>query len=153
MNLTSIELATILRFYAMKSFSINLNKTQVNKLLYIWYGVYYAKTRKKLCNDESPKAWPYGPVFPRVYKRFDRTPFPNTLPKELVEEINTDKDALYALKNVVSRYFNWSATTTVNVIAIVLILMRGLFPQSKNGKDDDNSMFRETGLNTDDKND
>ena len=44
-----------------------LNMTNIQKWLYICYGVHLVLYRKRLLN-ESPKAWDYGPVFPRVYK-------------------------------------------------------------------------------------
>lgn len=42
-----------------------INLTKVIKLLYIVYGSYLAINSKRLI-DESPEAWPYGPVFPEV---------------------------------------------------------------------------------------
>ena len=71
MELTSIDYANYLRYLAMERFFTILNKTQVNKMLFICYGLYLSMTNKKLFSDDTPKAWPFGPVFPRVYKRFD----------------------------------------------------------------------------------
>lgn len=42
-----------------------LNKTQAQKVLYCCYGAVLAKFDERL-TDEHPKAWPYGPVFPRT---------------------------------------------------------------------------------------
>ncbi len=42
-----------------------LNKTQAQKVLYCCYGAVLAKFDQRL-TDEHPKAWPYGPVFPRT---------------------------------------------------------------------------------------
>lgn len=42
-----------------------LNKTQAQKLLYCCYGAILAQFDERL-TDEHPKAWPYGPVFPRT---------------------------------------------------------------------------------------
>lgn len=46
---------------------ISYNNTKIQKLLYCVYGVMLAKESFRIC-DESPKAWPYGPVFPKVFK-------------------------------------------------------------------------------------
>ena len=48
---------------------INITKTQ--KLLYIAYGVFLAVKGERL-TDEHPKAWPYGPVFPRTRNKLLR---------------------------------------------------------------------------------
>ena len=42
-----------------------LNITKVQKLLYISYGVGLAAFGQRIA-DESPRAWPYGPVFPKT---------------------------------------------------------------------------------------
>ena len=44
-----------------------LNATQVQKLLYMAYGLFLAEGRKII--EEQPKAWPFGPVFPRAQKK------------------------------------------------------------------------------------
>jgi len=43
------------------------NVTKTQKLLYILYGYFLSKNRMLL--DEKPKAWPYGPVFPKTTKK------------------------------------------------------------------------------------
>lgn len=48
---------------------IELNMTKLQKLLYIVYGTLLALEDKEVYSikiDENPKAWPYGPVFPKV---------------------------------------------------------------------------------------
>lgn len=47
---------------------IVLNNTKVQKLLFILYALSLVTNGERLVN-ESPKAWPYGPVFPTVRKR------------------------------------------------------------------------------------
>ena len=47
------------------------NNTKLQKLLYIVYGVMLAWKGERLC-DEYPRAWPYGPVFPKVFKYIER---------------------------------------------------------------------------------
>ena len=43
-NLTSVDVANLLRNFALKEHFVNLNKTQVNKLLFMCYGFYLAST-------------------------------------------------------------------------------------------------------------
>ncbi|MBQ9536410.1 MAG: DUF4065 domain-containing protein [Desulfovibrionaceae bacterium] len=43
------------------------NNTKIQKLLYCAYGIYLAKGFWRIC-DEYPRAWDYGPVFPKVFK-------------------------------------------------------------------------------------
>ncbi len=47
----------------------DINNTKINKLLYATYGIYLAKYNEQI-TKEKPKFFPYGPVFPRVFKRF-----------------------------------------------------------------------------------
>ena len=48
--------------------------TKINKLLYILYGFYWPNRHLRLL-DEQPKLWPYGPVFPKVYKNIKQNGF------------------------------------------------------------------------------
>lgn len=64
----SVTVAQLLRAEAYKV-NLNLNITQVQKLLYILYGYYLSKDIVII--DEQPKAWPYGPVFPRTRNKVD----------------------------------------------------------------------------------
>ena len=45
-----------------------VNVTKIQKWLYICYGLYLAVYSKQLLT-ERPKAWDYGPAFPRVHKK------------------------------------------------------------------------------------
>lgn len=77
-----------------------LNVTKVQKLLFIAYGYFLNKGRKII--DEQPKAWPYGPVFPKtrkidygiVYMKSDLN----------FNEINSDEDLKESLKKIVEKY-------------------------------------------------
>lgn len=51
--------------YKAKEDEHPLNKTQAQKVLYCCYGAVLAKFNERL-TDEHPKAWPYGPLFPRA---------------------------------------------------------------------------------------
>lgn len=61
----SIELARHIAYLCLQN-EYDYNNTKIQKLLYICYGVILALKDKILIN-ESPCAWPYGPVFPRVF--------------------------------------------------------------------------------------
>ncbi len=49
---------------------ISYNNTKIQKLLYCVYGVLLAWKKKRIC-DEYPRLWPYGPVFPKVFRYID----------------------------------------------------------------------------------
>jgi uncharacterized phage-associated protein len=51
--------------------AIEYNNTKIQKLMYCCYGSILALFSKRLC-DEYPRAWQYGPVFPRVYNYFNK---------------------------------------------------------------------------------
>lgn len=68
-TLTSIDYARLVQFIATKMYHTLLNKTQVNKILFYIYGVYLAEYGVPPFNDETPKVWVYGPVFPRPNKK------------------------------------------------------------------------------------
>lgn len=46
---------------------IYYNNTKIQKLLYCAYGCLLAWKNERIC-DEYPRAWQYGPVFPKVFK-------------------------------------------------------------------------------------
>lgn len=46
---------------------IEYNNTKIQKLLYCAYGIMLAWKGERMC-DEYPRLWPYGPVFPKVFK-------------------------------------------------------------------------------------
>ncbi len=50
-----------------KEQNIPINDTKLQKLVYIAYGIYAIQHSGVLC-DETPKLFPYGPVFPKVLK-------------------------------------------------------------------------------------
>ncbi len=83
--LNSVEVAEKIRHIAASEFKLNLNMTQTQKLIYISYGIELARKKTRL-TDEHPRAWPFGPVFPRVHGKvdFSRTP---TNPKSIPDDI------------------------------------------------------------------
>ncbi|EGC18853.1 hypothetical protein HMPREF9141_2546 [Prevotella multiformis DSM 16608] len=108
MPLSSVDFANQLRNMAYKRHSINLNKTQVNKLLFMCYGFYLAFYNQRLFH-EPPKAWPYGPVFPNVYKQYSLFEVPIYIPEEKNKEFENDERAKGILTQVVDKYSHISA--------------------------------------------
>ena len=108
MALTSLDYSDLLRYLAFNRKRVVLNKTQVNKLLFMCYGTYCARTSKRLF-EEKPKAWPFGPVFPRVYKTFDQKSMPIIIPKENKALFKENEEALRICVAVIDKYSNTSA--------------------------------------------
>jgi uncharacterized phage-associated protein len=94
----SVEFAKyiILRFNKAnetRETSIELGETKLQKLLYICDGFILAAGINLI--GEVPKAWNYGPVYPRVHKWINKTPDAFTSPQNCdfatlkrIEEIN-----------------------------------------------------------------
>ena len=64
----SVRMGEYLAAYAVQK-GYFMNQTKLQKLLYIVYGAYLTQYEESLV-DEQPRAWPYGPVFPRVQQQF-----------------------------------------------------------------------------------
>lgn len=108
MGLTSLDYSDILRDLAFKICGIILNKTQVNKLLFMCYGIYMANKNEPLF-DEHPHAWPYGPVFPRVYKHFDDKKMPIAINSEKAKVFKSNELAVRICEWVIRNYAHLSA--------------------------------------------
>lgn len=65
----SVRVGYALRYSAQKN-DCEINMTQLNKLIYIAYGILLAMEKERL-TKEHPAAWPYGPVFPRMTNKVD----------------------------------------------------------------------------------
>lgn len=72
--------------------NISYNNTKIQKLLYCVYGVMLAWKDIRVC-DEYPRAWTYGPVFPKVfnyiYKKKNIAEFSTTIFEGEYEELKT----------------------------------------------------------------
>jgi uncharacterized phage-associated protein len=66
LELDSIDVARHIAYLCSLN-GFEYNNTKIQKLLYVCYGVFLAKKNQRLVN-EHPQAWPYGPVFPKVFK-------------------------------------------------------------------------------------
>lgn len=87
---------------------IALNVTKVQKLLFILYGFSLAKFGVAPI-DEHPKAWPFGPVFPRTRKKAD---YGNILlPTDpCFTTVKNDKDLVELADYVVSNFSQYTAS-------------------------------------------
>ena len=63
----SVDFAIYLNKKA-KEKNLSVNVTQIQKWLYVCYGLYFAQTARQLLT-ERPKAWDYGPAFPKVHRQ------------------------------------------------------------------------------------
>jgi len=114
MELTSINYARLIMWLAAHRKGIWLNKTQLQKILFVCYGLYLAKHNERACGnmrklflDDSPRAWPFGPVFPRSYKRCCTAP-ESLLPEEK-EAFARDEKTLWNICSVTDRMCAMSA--------------------------------------------
>lgn len=84
-----------------------LNVTKVQKMLYIAYGYFLAKYNRVLI-DEAPKAWPYGPVFPRTRTKVDYSSIIHLDDPELLE-ISKDATIKEDFNKLIDKYYKYSA--------------------------------------------
>lgn len=110
MVLNSLNYVRLISWLAYNKHKTILNKTQMQKLLFICYGLYYSKYDKPLFDDDNPKAWPFGPVFPRSYKRYVEE-IPMDLSKDEKSAFLEDRTTLQLITKVVDSYYCYSAST------------------------------------------
>ncbi|EJX04647.1 phage-associated protein [gut metagenome] len=111
MELKSTDYARLIQYAAKNLHMTRLNKTQINKILFYVYGAYLAKFNEPLFNDDTPKAWPYGPVFPIVNKKINPDELVGSFPQETITEFNKNPAALDLVKLAVDSMYNMSAVT------------------------------------------
>ncbi len=109
MKLTSIDYARLIQYAAQKQHMVLLNKTQINKILFYVYGVYLAMEGKPLFDDDTPKAWTYGPVFPRPNKAVDINEIIKSFPKEQIDAFKENDKALNLVVDAVNHMYDKSA--------------------------------------------
>lgn len=90
-----------------KGHALNVTKTQ--KLLYLIYG-YFLANYDSIIFDEAPKAWPFGPVFPRTRKKIDYTKVYYRNNPEF-EHIIKDEVLVDCMNKVIDTYAKFSAGT------------------------------------------
>ena len=111
MELTSLDYARLIQYAAQKLHMTRLNRTQINKILFYVYGVHYAENDKPLFEDDTPKAWPYGPVFPIVNKKINPDEIVKSFDQETIHEFNKRPQVLRLIKDTVDAMYNMSAVS------------------------------------------
>lgn len=108
-KLTSTDWARLIQYAALRLHRVLLGKTQVNKILFYVYGVYLAQKGVPLFDDDTPKAWTYGPVFPIPNKRIDTNEEVCSFPREKVAAFRANPDAMNLVITAVGNMHNVSA--------------------------------------------
>ena len=103
----SIDVARYLLALANEKKKI-LNVTKVQKLLFIAYGYFLSKYGVRII-DETPKAWPFGPVFPETQKKVDYTTIYG-VNSPVFDELKRDQDVTEILNTIIDNYSNFSAS-------------------------------------------
>lgn len=80
-----------------------LNATQLQKLMFITYGFFLSKYGYAPLTETS-KAWPFGPVFPRVQKHVNHNL--EFTAEDVPVEILNDKKLTDIIGRVISKYSN-----------------------------------------------
>lgn len=106
---TSIDFTRLIAWIAYFKHGVILNKTQMQKLLFMCYGQALVLSGKPLFRDDTPKAWPFGPVFPRSYKRYEEH-VPEDLAIEEKRQFASSPEVLRMVAQTVADYCRVSAT-------------------------------------------
>lgn len=102
-SFTSIDYSNLLSWISYYKYNRILNRTQMQKLLYICYGVWLGVKHNFLFEDDSPKAWPFGPVFPRVNKRYNPKVAPTAISDEMKKYLSANKEIAFLFMNVAEK--------------------------------------------------
>lgn len=108
-TLTSLDYVRLIAWIAYYKQHVILNKTQMQKLLFMCYGQALVMADSPLFTDDTPKAWPFGPVFPRSYKRYEEQ-VPLDLSDEDKRVFATNPTILKMVARTVTKYCRISAT-------------------------------------------
>ena len=106
--MTSIDYAKLIRWLGWHRHGVIFNKTQVQKLLFICFGVELANGRT-LFEDDGPKLFPFGPVFPRSY-RGSVTEMVPELSEIEKNEFASEPETLKNISRLVARFWRITAT-------------------------------------------
>lgn len=105
-NLDSIKvLAYIIKKCAALGYDINYTKAQ--KLLYCCYGTVLGQFEIRLCK-EHPKAWQYGPAFPRAFRAHHKNDIDFT--DDPISKENFNKAVKYVIDETIKFFGNKSAS-------------------------------------------
>jgi len=92
-------------------YGITYNNTKIQKLLYCAYGIMLAWKNERIC-DEYPRFWPYGPVFPKVFKYISRGKNINEYSGIFASEANDEQKKV--IQKTLERYGSYSAVALSN---------------------------------------
>lgn len=106
--MTSLDYAKLISWLGWHRHGVIFNKTQVQKLLFICFGVELAMGRE-IFNDDTPRLFPFGPVFPISYRR-SVTGFIPVLSEEEKTEFASEPLTLKNISGLVARFCHVSAT-------------------------------------------
>ena len=108
MQYNSIEVASYIVHLCTK-LGYEYNNTKIQKLLYCCYGAILVVCKERLC-DEYPRAWQYGPVFPRVFNHIQKCkPLPS------YQDVDNAPDKVKnLLSKVVTEFGKYSASSLSN---------------------------------------
>lgn len=110
-NLKTYDSVTAAKYLMALAFEkgIVLNVTKVQKMLFIAYGYFLSKYNHVLLT-EAPRAWPYGPVFPKTRKEIDFGKVIRVEDDPDLKEIAQDETVTEAFERIVDKYSKYSAT-------------------------------------------
>jgi len=96
-----------------KKDKITLGETKLHKLIYICDGLLLTTNRNLI--GEKPKAWNYGPVYPRVSNWLKKDPDAFTKSYEDVSETSSEiKEIIPLIDAVIGGFGLWSASKLSN---------------------------------------
>lgn len=105
-KLSSIDYVNLIAGFGLQQNGHVPNKTQMQKLLYVCYGLHLATYGEPPFTDDYPEAWLFGPVFPKAYFRYNERATPAALSDEKRREWEKDLfnlDIVYRVVKKLSR--------------------------------------------------
>lgn len=90
---------------------LDLNQTKLHKIMYIIYGYFLCKNIE--ITQETPQAWPFGPVFPRARKHIDFGKEYNFESNEF-DSIKNEAELASEIEKIVRRFGHISAQKLVD---------------------------------------
>lgn len=123
----SIEIVSYI-YKRCKRKKIIVNNTKIQKLLYCCYGAFLSQGKPLF--DEHPRAWKYGPVFPKVFKFIYNKGLSelsvinvDLIPKEIKELLNVIVD--YFGKYSSMQLVKWSTDVGSPWYSIIVLQKKG----------------------------
>lgn len=100
--MNTIKIAKDIMFLC-KKYGYEFNNTKIQKLLYLFVGFCLINGIEEIYHiDEKPKFWPYGPIFTKVHKKFERI---KEIKQDKIESVS-DKEVINILEKTVEKWGN-----------------------------------------------